>query len=74
MTAEHVDETESVRRVFPSLTEGELSEAVMQLREYFKIAAEICSQDDGKSSLIDQIDRSDRFSTMEERSNDSLKT
>lgn len=76
MAAKHADERESVRQVFPNLDEDELSEAVIHLREYFTIAADICSREGkGTPPLIGKIDSPDRFSTMKERSNDdSLKT
>jgi len=75
MTVEQNDEREAVRRVFAGLTEDELREAVIQFREYFTIAAEICGRERKSVSLLPStVDSCGEFSTMEERSNDSLKS
>jgi hypothetical protein len=74
MTTEPHAEREAVRRAFPNLSESELGQAVVRLREYFRIAADICARE-RKSALLflSEVDSPTACPTMKERSNDSLK-
>ena len=64
--------SELLRELYPTLTETELREAEQNLRRYFKIALSICGE-----QFTDQpdgpVDSADASSSMEERSNASLK-
>ncbi len=73
MTVHPMDEREAVRGIFPKLSETELSQAVLRLREYFQIAADISARE-LKNSTRSVVDSPESSSTMRERSNDSLKT
>jgi len=73
MSTQPSDARAVVRRIFPKLTEAELDSAVMHLRQYFQIAAEIVARE-SLETLHSRIDKRIPGSTMEERSNDSLKT
>jgi hypothetical protein len=53
----------SVRDLFPELTDEQLKEAESNLRAYFEIVLEMCAA----------VDSAESCSTMEERSNSTLK-
>jgi hypothetical protein len=65
--------SESLRDLYPTLSEEELKQAEENLRRYFKIALEICEEQfpDVQDTPIDSRQASP---TMEERSNVSLKS
>jgi hypothetical protein len=73
MTMQPMDDRQAVRKEFPTLSEDELMEAVVRLREYFEIAADMVARE-SRDALWSPIDSQDASSTIEERSNDSLKT
>jgi hypothetical protein len=61
----------TIRELYPTLTETELKEAEVNLRRYFRIAAEV--QNDQAVSGVG-FDTAPDSTTMEERSNANLKS
>jgi hypothetical protein len=73
MDASRENDRELVRKTFPGLSEQELDEAMVNLREYFEIVAQV-SVREFQNEQTTTIDSCESFPTMEERSNNSLKS
>jgi hypothetical protein len=66
---QHSDPT--IRELYPTLSEAELKEAEVNLRRYFKIAAEVHKEQAVRGAGFDTAPDP---TTMEERSNANLKS
>jgi len=62
------EKSPTIRQLYPELTEEQLQEAEENLHRYFEIAMEICEEEGSHD-----VDSRHTSSTMEERSNKSLK-